>query len=187
LAVHSVSLLLEEHRLPPISEEYYREHFGFPVADFYKKLGFDLQSPTFDYLCERFHHEYDLARLDRGKLFDDVVEHLDFFSKSKKQSILSAGAQWHLNEWVNQHQLAHFFDHIFGIDNLQASSKVDRGLELIEISKSSKKNTILIGDTDHDLEVGQEIGIDVLLIANGHQSYERLSIVHDNVIECRFQ
>ncbi len=43
----------------------------------------------------------------------------------------------------------------------------------------------MIGDTDHDLEVGNELGIDVLLIADGHQSFEKLKNVHDNVIETR--
>ena len=33
---------------------------------------------------------------------------------------------------------------------------------------------LLIGDSLHDLEVANELGIDCVLVANGHQSKERL-------------
>ncbi len=40
---------------------------------------------------------------------------------------------------------------------------------------------ILVGDTDHDLEVGDALGIDVLLVTGGHQSHARLSKRHSRV------
>ena len=46
--------------------------------------------------------------------------------------------------------------------------------------------TVLIGDTDHDLEVGRSMGVEVLLIADGHQSYNRLIKCHDNVMKSRY-
>jgi phosphoglycolate phosphatase len=33
----------------------------------------------------------------------------------------------------------------------------------------------LIGDTIHDYDVSKHMGCDCLLVANGHQSYERLA------------
>ena len=39
----------------------------------------------------------------------------------------------------------------------------------------------MIGDTDHDHEVGVAMGVDVLLVAHGHQSEARLRAVHDRV------
>ncbi len=106
-------------------------------------------------------------------------------NKYRKQSILSAAAQWHLDDWVKKFDIHHYFDHIFGIGDHNASSKLDRGKELIELADVCPSQTILVGDTDHDLDVGNELGIDVLLVANGRQSYERLSAIHPNVIETR--
>jgi len=34
---------------------------------------------------------------------------------------------------------------------------------------------VLVGDTDHDVEVAQALGVKCLLVASGHQSPERLS------------
>ena len=183
MAVSSIQTLLGEHDLPGVDTKKYKDIFGFPIKGYYEKLGFDLSNTCFDMLCERFHEEYNKNRLLVGRLFSDVVHHLDFFSKSKRQSILSAGAQWHLDEWVRHFNITHFFEHIFGIDDHFATSKVGRGHELMKTARYGPDDTILIGDTDHDVEVGKELGVSVLLIANGHQSFERLTQIHDNVIE----
>jgi phosphoglycolate phosphatase len=45
------------------------------------------------------------------------------------------------------------------------------------------KKVLFIGDTDHDFEVASSIGVDCLLIANGHQSKERLLKVTPNVVD----
>ena len=42
---------------------------------------------------------------------------------------------------------------------------------------------ILIGDTDHDYEVAQNLNIDCLLISHGHQSNGRLRNISQNVIK----
>ena len=41
---------------------------------------------------------------------------------------------------------------------------------------------IMIGDTDLDYKVSQELGIECKLISRGHQSYKRLSLIDCSVI-----
>ena len=43
---------------------------------------------------------------------------------------------------------------------------------------------VLIGDTSHDKEVADMLGIDCILIANGHQSKKNLMSVGATVIDC---
>ena len=186
LAVKVAGVLLEENQLPAITLPDYKESFGFPVIDYYERIGFDLERHCFNALSDRFHEEYGRYRLSHSQLFQDVHWQLEFLAKSRKQSILSAAAQWHLDEWVKHHQVDHHFDHIFGIDNHYAGSKLERGRELIEKSRISPSQTLLIGDTDHDLQVANELGIDALLIADGHQSFNKLSQLHHNVLESRY-
>ena len=76
-----------------------------------------------------------------------------------------------------------FFKFVFGIDNKFAASKIERGHELIRLSKISKKETVIIGDTLHDLEVARALGIDTILISHGHQCPTRLKPHHEMVIE----
>ena len=43
-------------------------------------------------------------------------------------------------------------------------------------------DSVIIGDTDHDLEVGDALGVDVILLADGHQNEERLRKTRATVI-----
>ena len=186
LAVKAIGLVLEEYGLPLVTRERYRAIFGFPIANYYKSLGFDLERDSLDRLSSIFHQHYNQLLLENSRLFADVEDSLRLLSGQSKQSILSAGAQWHLDEWVRLFEVSYYFDHVFGIDNHNATSKLQRGRELMAVSGVPAHQTILVGDTDHDLEVGRELGVDVMLVANGHQNFERLSGIHSHVVECRF-
>jgi len=60
---------------------------------------------------------------------------------------------------------------------------IQRGHDLLRESGVPATRTLLIGDTDHDLEVGHALGISVLLVTHGHQSAERLKRLHHDVID----
>ena len=76
-----------------------------------------------------------------------------------------------------------YFDFVYGIEDKLAASKLHRGHDLIRASGVAPGKTILIGDTDHDLEVAQALGISVVLVTHGHQSTERLRRIHQNVVD----
>ncbi len=84
---------------------------------------------------------------------------------------------------VTHFELNEVFHLVFGIDNKFAGSKIDRGYELIRLSEIPKCETLIIGDTLHDLEVARALGIDAVLISHGHQCQTRLKPHHEMVIE----
>lgn len=55
--------------------------------------------------------------------------------------------------------------------------------ELIRLSQVPKGETVIIGDTLHDLEVARALEIDAVLISHGHQCATRLRPHHEMVIE----
>ncbi len=186
LTVEAACVLLRNHNLPEITVEDYKRVFRFPIRDYYISLGFDFNKTPFEVLCDQFVHEYNVVRVKSATLFHGVKELLPEIKRTKKQSILSAAEQNHLNEIVTYFDIHHHFDHICGIQDHYAASKIKRGEELISYTDISPQETILIGDTDHDLEVGRALGVQVLLIADGHQSFDRLSAIHSNVLSTRF-
>lgn len=155
------------------------------MKTYYEKLGFDFQKKSFESLCDQFIREYNVNRANLATLFHDVPSLLKQINATKTQSILSAAAQWHLEEITQHFKIHDFFHHRFGIDNHYAISKLERGKELIKLSNIPKEETILIGDTDHDFEVASDLGITCLLVADGHQSIERLSKFSSTVISGR--
>lgn len=182
-AVSTVNHLLKARDLNLVTAESYRQLFCFPVYDYYKNLGFDFTKESFEDLChqfvDRFMHGFRELPLKPGmhKVLKDVRKRVI------KQSILSATDQASLEEMMKHYELIPLLDHVFGINNKLAASKVARGHELVQISRISKEKTVLIGDTLHDLEVGRDIGIDVILLSHGHQAAERLRQHHDLVID----
>jgi phosphoglycolate phosphatase len=98
----------------------------------------------------------------------------EFFQAGKAQSILSAYKHDLLEEMVSHYGLRKYLNGLLGMDNVYAESKVHIGLEMIKQIGCPKNEAVLIGDTLHDLDVANEMGIDCILIASGHQPKHRL-------------
>ena len=63
-----------------------------------------------------------------------------------------------------------------------AHGKEDLALSIIEEEHCTPHESILFGDTVHDWEVANAVGIDCVLIANGHQHEDRLKATGAPVI-----
>ena len=187
ISVDVISDVLREYGLPVISLEEYRSVFSFPVIEYYRKLGFDFGRYSFEEVGDKFVARY-RERAASARLFEGVSLTLEVLARRKvHQSILSAASQVHLDEITGRHGIDDLFQHIFGIDNHYAASKLARGRELLRTSAIDPSKTLFIGDTDHDLEVGHALGTEVLLIADGHQDYKTLAAKHPNVLRTRFE
>ncbi len=185
---HTLSVtnrLLEKYKLPLLTQEQYQKIFRFPIRTYYQDLGYDLERLSFAELCDEFMAEYNRDHAKNSRLFENAREILQIVRHTKRQSILSAAAQSDLDEMMRHHGIAPHFHAVYGIADNQASSKLARGKELLAQTEIPAEKTLLIGDTDHDLEVGQALGVDVLLIADGHQCYSRLSALHSRVLPTR--
>lgn len=182
-AVDTINFLLEPRGLPLMNIERYREIFSFPIRRYYETLGFDLQAESFADLCDQFMDRF-LAKVGDCTLAPGSRELLGQIKASgKKQSVLSATEQTTLRDMMSQFDLSHHFDFVFGIADKLAFSKVQRGHDLMRESGVPPTRTLLIGDTDHDLEVGHALGISVLLVTHGHQSAARLKRLHHDVVD----
>ena len=90
-------------------------------------------------------------------------------------SILSASEIKLLERMLEEREIRPYFDHVVGLSDRYAASKLDHGKQLITTLNTPLQNVILVGDTNHDHEVAQSLGIDCLLLAGGHQSEHRLA------------
>lgn len=182
-AITTVNRLLTEENLKTISLEEYKKSFGFPIVDYYRRLGFDISPENFLQLCERF-NRYFYEGLHLCDLWPGVRETLAYVKgNGKTQSLLSASEHTMLLDSVRWFKLEHLFDHVVGIHDKTASSKVARGIQLIERVSVSRDRTVLIGDTDHDLEVAEALEIDAILVEHGHQCPTRLRLLHNHVVK----
>lgn len=182
-AVNCINALLGNHGLPLMDRDRYREVFAFPIEDYYRRLGFDFTRVPFPTLAVDFYDRY-MAGFRNCPLQTGAETTLARVAElGLEQSVLSAAEHATLHEMLGHYGIVPHFRKIQGIENKMAKSKVTEGQRLLADSPFAPAETILIGDTDHDIEVGQELGIDVVIIAHGHQSAERLRKLHPHVIE----
>tara|TARA_Y100001970_G_C14206095_1_gene844087 strand:+ start:569 stop:1234 length:666 start_codon:yes stop_codon:yes gene_type:complete len=174
LFVDIMNSILIKRAMTPITLEKYREIFTFPVKNYYITLGFDLEKEPFEKCGLEFIKEYKKRRYE-AQLYpnvDSILERL--LNIGITNSILSAQHQILLNDLTKYYNVQNYFNKIIGLDNHYADSKINNGINFINKVNIDPNNILLIGDTCHDYETAQKMGIDCILISNGHNSKARL-------------
>ena len=181
LCIESINFVLESRGMSQVDKESYKSIFTFPVIKYYEHLGFDFSKEKFpipgflnyyrNYFkkCNLHQHVHEVLKKNRDKRLT--------------QSILSAGKQDSLIDWVAHHKIDHYFNAIVGIQNDAADGKTDAGLNWLSKVDTPKKEILLIGDTIHDSDVAEQMGVHCVLVDIGHVSRERLLKTGRNVFE----
>lgn len=182
-AVRTVNSLLGPRNLPLLDIPRYQKTFCFPIRKYYELLGFDLHNESFEKICDDFVETF-MREIHTCELVPGAREILMKVKDSgKTQSILSATDQTNLDRMMDSFGLRPYLDNVFGIEDKLAAGKIHRGRQLLEISGHEAAKTVLLGDTDHDLEVGEAIGVPVILLAHGHQCADKLRRLHPHVVD----
>lgn len=173
--IRSVNYLLAQRGLKKIeSREEYREIFGFPVREYYQRLGFDFEKEPYEVIAPLWVEQY-LKNVKDAPLFEDVKETIRLFrQRGVRQIILSATEIGMLRGQLRELGLEQEFEEILGLDNIHAASK--ERLAKAWRSRHPKATAIYIGDTDHDCQVAKAMNVPCVLITRGHQAPHRLSV-----------
>ena len=172
LNLNAINAVLEKRGIKPITVEYYRENFCFPVSIFYKELGLDLSE--WDEIAQEFGRHY-ISDIEKVKLFPDVVTSLEELKKAGIETgIFSAMEHKMLNKHVEMLRISQYFRFIEGIENNYAEGKTHLCKKILEKSGYSEKEILFVGDTCHDYETAKTIGCDIALVSRGHNTAEIL-------------
>ena len=180
--VNSINVLLAKRGVPTLDLPRYREIFGFPVIDFYRRINFPLASENWIAVAREFH---DVFLADTTfKLQSAAIETLQQIqAKEIQQSVLSASEQSILDGMLVTYGIRDFFTHVCGVNNLFGDSKIEIGHKLLTQLTIPSDDVVIVGDTLHDVEVAQALGVSCVLIAQGHQSRKRLEQAGVQVFE----
>lgn len=172
LNLNAINGVLEKRGKKPITIEYYKENFCFPVSIFYKELGLDLSE--WDEIAKEFGDLY-ISDIDKVKLFPDVVPSLEELKNAGVETgIFSAMEHKMLNKHVEMLRISQYFRFIEGIENHYAEGKTHLCQKILEKSGYSEKEILFVGDTCHDYETAKAIGCDIALVSRGHNTAEIL-------------
>lgn len=175
LCLQSVNGMLTQRGIPPLTPRRYRQIFDFPVEDYYRRAGFDLEGEAYSVLAAEFVESYNRQRhlcpLQKGAL-----PALELVKKAGiPQIILSATQREMLAEQVEQLGIGGYFRELVGTDDIHARGKLEVGLEWLARSGLDPKTALYIGDTTHDAALARAMGMPCLLLPCGHHGRDRLS------------
>ena len=169
-----INIVLKKCRLPGISNRRYREIFDFPVRDYYARLGFNFEKDPFEKVGSEFISIYEKQRhrlrLQPGARA--IIRNLN--KRGVNQVILSAYRTDTLHSLLREKNLHGYFSHIAGADDHYARGKKDQGIAMLKKLNLRPKTTLMVGDTIHDCEVANAMGVDCVLLDAGHQARSRL-------------
>lgn len=170
-ALATLNIMLEKRGSAKISMEFYRDNFAFPVKPFYTAIGIVLDGENWDDVAREYHDVY--ARQEK-RLNAQAFSAIETVEKAgAAQSVISALRQDLLESDVGRYGIAGRFDHVFGVDNLNGSSKISRAKELLSLCAGD--DVVMIGDSLHDKEVADAIGVGCVLCSRGSHAHHRLA------------
>ena len=173
LNYESACAVLKKYDLPLITLDYYRDNLRFPLTPFYENLGALTKEREFAQIEVDFYDHYSTKFEIEVKLHDRVTEILDRAAELRvEQSILSARNHRGLLEEVEHFGLSGYFSKVQGATEGEDKGKLSYASSVL--SGHDPKEVVMIGDTIHDFEIADALGIHSILIAKGINSRKLL-------------
>ncbi|MCF7790908.1 MAG: HAD hydrolase-like protein [Victivallales bacterium] len=183
LCIEIINKMLSSRDKPQITEKIYSEVFDFPAEKFYKNIGFDFSEISFDAISAEFMLYYEKRKYE-CVLHEHFTKIQPCINKTKiEQSILTAYPGKYLKDILLFHKLHKIFAYTSGLEHIKADSKIENGKKLIERIGTPRENCLYVGDTIHDLDAAEAMGIECYLFPSGHNSLRRLLKKTDKIIK----
>jgi phosphoglycolate phosphatase len=170
LAVATVNALRVERGMAPITREEYRRAFRFPIADFYRTIGFEVDHQSFAQLMASYLVRFN-AKVDECPLHRGARETLAALrAGGVGVHILSASHRDTLARSLVAKRLHGAFGEVAGLHHELATDKRTIGQALSARLAADPGLILYVGDTDHDYEVASALGWRFLFVDHGHQA-----------------
>lgn len=180
-------LMLEtckEYGLENIEKDFLRDCYTHPIEVYYRRVGFDFKDVSFSNIASSFMGRY-REGISGCSIRPQIKPLLQSLSdQGISHSVLSAIKEDVLHELLQSHGLSNYFIAARGLSDCHGASKIEAGRSHIKSLNLLPEETILIGDTLHDLETARDLGIEPLLIYSGYQSLSTLTASSAPVLDC---
>ena len=173
-ALDTLNIMLARRGGRPVALDFYRDHFAFPVKPFYEAIGVRLGNEDWDALAREYH---DIYAAQPKALNREAIAALECVKgRGCRQSIVSALRQDLLAAITAELGVAPYMSRVCGVDNLDGNSKLERAREMLASISAEWPGEafVMIGDSLHDKEVADALGVRCVLCAQGSHAAWRL-------------
>lgn len=164
----AVSNVFEQIGIKQISFNEFKEKFTVPIPDFYKKF---IPNPDMKRISKIFLEE--ITKVGEPQLFPGTKEILDYLrSKKIKMVVITALPKEKLKTESKNFGLKKYFIKMTG--GLQGEIE-KTFLETLKENKFNPKETAVISDKLHYIDLGKKAGLITIAVSWGYQSRKRLA------------
>lgn len=172
-ALSCVNEMLDETGDSRIDIDRYYSLVDTPIINFYIGL-YGREQLDFNKISCDFHASYE-RRLDGIELMEGARKAL---SRNRdmgiKQVIITSSHTDEVKELTKRYGIDGYFEDIIGAFDKYAKGKTQRALEYFKHKGYNARTAVMVGDTLHDFDTANALGIDCVLITKGHQGGEIL-------------
>jgi len=161
--------------VPP--DERARHVIGLGLHDSLRHAVPDLLPERYLEFAERYRQHF-RARQDRMPLFAGVAELLGELCGEKTLAIATGKSRRGLDYALDSGNLRHFFAASRCADETHPKPHPAMLLELMEELGRKPDETVMVGDTSHDMEMARAAGVDALAVSYGAHP-------HASLVACR--
>ena len=174
LSAQMVTDTIAPYGIGPISVEQYRAVYQHPIKNLYAALGAEMTDEEFSTMTIPWLDNYEKGRVNCS-LHDGAADILATLKAlDKTQVVLSAHRHDLVLAALNDYQLTDYFAHISGLAEGGGHSKIENGHILLETVGTPADAVVLIGDSVHDHEVADSLGIECHLVGAGADCIKKL-------------
>ena len=167
-ALGCVNDLLERKQRNPITLEDYYNYVETPIVGFYHHI-LPPEEIDFEEISKDYHRDY-AKRIDETHLAEGAYELMHSLKEQgAHQYIITANHIDEVTDLMKKFGIYECVDNILGAENTLAESKIQRAQNFFKSLAIDPNDAIFIGDTLHDLETANALGIDCILVEYGHQ------------------
>lgn len=175
-----INTLLSNRKKDIISLFQYRQAFTFPIKEFYDRVGLPIYGEEYEKLVRDYWALYKSKAKDIP-LIGGVLEVLKRLEKNQiKQYVLSASDKRMVFDQMSAYGIGELFEDVIAPQDGYALGKIELAKQWMSKQNISASNIIMIGDTLHDFETAETIGINCALVDMGHQDLKAFK--HDSNI-----
>lgn len=171
VALDAVNQMLQKRNYPSITLPRYRELMDTPIIHFYEPI-FDLEKYPFEEIADEFQQLYQKGAPQPYRMVPDLLQ--QFQEQGRHQIILSSSQRQSILASLDVLGFQKYFDAVLGAEDIYAQSKVERAVEYLQQNQIAAEQCVLVGDTVHDYEVADSMGIACILLSCGHDAEDRL-------------
>jgi len=175
LSIDAINGVLVKRNLPQIKNiQAYQKVFGFPVREYYARLGFDFHMEPYEIPAKEWVDAY-AAGVETITAVPGVQQVLEACRNAgMPQIILSACETNMLYNILGYLKLEHYFMKILTAEDIYGIGKISVAKKFAAETDMDLSTALLIGDTDHDAQTARELGCDCILYSGGHMAKEKL-------------